>query len=244
VHIDNSYISPLTSEGAALKKIFANNHFRSSRIGWFGLMCGLALLVSACGSSSASLPSPTPSTVMGVLSTAPQPAEALAPVPTDTPTQAPVVIPTESATQPVAVLDVCSLITSTEAEAVLGQPVASIKPGTDTDSISGETINFCTYLGNGLAVVISTVDTGSENAAKDMLKKQLAQMLADDASTTSKEEAGLGDQAYWSVTENAASYTVVKDSHVFIVGLGGNIGVPASHKAPLLTLAKSVESKY
>jgi hypothetical protein len=57
-----------------------------------------------------------------------------------------------------------------------------------------------------------------------MMQEQLAQMKVDDASVTISEEAGLGDQAYWGVAQDAVSYTVVKGSHVFSVVLGGDIG--------------------
>ena len=204
------------------------------------LVCGIALLASACGSSPVNLPDPTPTTVMGVVATAEQPTD----VPTQIPTQVPTEIPTEVPTETGVLLDVCSLITATEAEVVLGQSVTAITPGTDSDNISGETINFCTYLGKDLAVVISSVDTDSAEAARDMMKKQLDKMQSDDASTTSKEESGLGDQTYWSVAEHAVAFTVVKGSHAFSVTLGGNIGDAASHKAPLLILAKSVEGKF
>jgi hypothetical protein len=59
------------------------------------------------------------------------------------------------------------IITTPEAEAVLGQSVMNITPGPDSGNIPGPTINFCTYLGKDLAVVVSSVDTGSTQAASD-----------------------------------------------------------------------------
>ena len=87
------------------------------------LVCGIALLASACGSSPVNLPDPTPTTVMGGVATAEQPTD----VPTQIPTQVPTKIPTEVPTETGVLLDVCSLITVTEAEAVMGQSLPSLQ---------------------------------------------------------------------------------------------------------------------
>jgi hypothetical protein len=58
-------------------------------------------------------------------------------------------------------------------------------------------------------------------------------MLADDSSTTTRQESGIGDQVYWSTNTHAAQFTVQKGSVVFAVMLGGNLGDPESHKAAL-----------
>ena len=203
------------------------------------LALSIPLLTSACTGTVVNTPDPTPTTVMGVIAPAGTPTD----VATQIPTQVPTLVPTEASTDSGALLDICSLATTPEVETVLGQSVTSITPGTDSENIPGATINFCTYLGKGLAVVVSSVDAGSAQAAGAMMQTELANMKADDASVTSKVETGLGDQAYWSVAEHAVSYTVVKGARVFSVLIGGSIGDAASYKAPLLILAKSVSSK-
>ncbi len=137
-------------------------------------------------------------------------------------------------------VDVCALATSAQVEEVLGQPITSTTPGEEPDSVSGGTLYFCTYLGSGLAVVISWVDTGSPAAAEVALQEELAQMQADEPSATVTPQSGIGDQAFWTVTANAAGYVVAKGGRVLGVVLGGNIGDPAAHQAALKTLAESI----
>lgn len=82
-------------------------------------------------------------------------------------------------------MDICAPITQAEAEAVLGQFVTSITPEVNQDSISGGTLYYCNYLGTGRTVVISLVDMGSAQTARQEMEEQLVKMPDDDASTTS-----------------------------------------------------------
>jgi hypothetical protein len=191
------------------------------------LIC--AGLLTACGGTSTN--SPTPTTVMGALLPVDQS--------TPNPTQAPTV-----SSNPAAPQDVCAMVSTTDIAAVLGSTPIAAKPGTDTDNETGLTINFCTYLGQGVAIVLSTADPASAEAAKEYLQNELAQEQADDSTMVLSEETGVGDQLFWNVAENAASYTVRTGSHVFSIGLGGEIGDPLSHKAALLELAKKIVAAY
>jgi hypothetical protein len=195
------------------------------------LICVIALGASACTGLPSNALTPTPTTLMGFLP----------------PNGQSTTIPTEIAAPGTAeagkAVDICSLISQPEAEAVLGQPVTATTPGTDTDSATGATLNFCTYLGTGLAVVVSREDLGSAEAARQAIKQELAKMLYDSASTTIPQDGGPGDQAYWSTSEHAAQFTVLNGNSVFSVLLGGNIGDPAAHKAALLDLAIAVAAR-
>jgi hypothetical protein len=137
-------------------------------------------------------------------------------------------------------VDVCALATDAQVEVVLGQSITSRTPGAEPDSVSGGTLYFCSYVGSGLAVVISWVDTGSPAAAEVALQEELAQMQADDPSATVASQSGIADQAFWTVTTDAAGYVVVIGGNVIGVLLGGDIGDPAAHKDALKTLAESI----
>ena len=180
-----------------------------NRMGIIALLCGFALIASACGGVVVNSPDSTPTTAKEVVSSQ----------------------------------DVCSLITAAEAEAVMGQPVASILPFSELDSDYGEMVFSCYYNGKDLTIVVSTVDLGSAQAASEILQQQLVKEQADEGAIIN-EEPGLGEKAYWTTADNAGMYTILKGSNIFVVLLGGNIGDAASYKAPLLTLAKSVSSKY
>jgi hypothetical protein len=203
------------------------------------LVLVIALGVSACGGLPSDSVTPTPTTLTSsVLSEAQSNA-----VPEAVPTAQATETPESNTGQEEDLVDVCPLITEPEAEAVLGQSVTAVNPGVDEDEASGGTLYFCSYLGTDLTVVISLVDAGSAVEAEQILEQQLANAVAEDASTTSTEVDGLGDQAYWTTTEHAAQYTGVKDGYIFSVLLGGNIGDPEAHKAALLTLAMSMASR-
>jgi len=136
--------------------------------------------------------------------------------------------------------DACTLATDAQIEEVLGQPVTSRTPGEDPDSVSGGTLYYCSYLGSGLAVVISWVDLLTPADAKQALNEQLAQMQADEPDTTVTTQSGIGDQAFWTVAPHAAGYVVISRATVLGVALGGNIGDPAAHQAALKTLTESI----
>jgi hypothetical protein len=211
---------------------------RSNRIWAMALVGGVALVLSACSTSAMSSNAPTPTTVMGVKQS---PA-------VDQAMSIPSQIPTESSAAlqngPASGADVCSLVSKAEAEAVLGKKVISMTPGSDSNILPGATINFCTYLAGGTALVISSIDSSSASAASELLKVQLAKAQAVSPDLAIQEESGLGSKAYWTVNKNAAGYTILKDNHVFSAALGGKITDAGSYKAALLTLANSILSKY
>lgn len=196
------------------------------------------VIISACGSSVEKPPSPTTtatSTIEVVNS---------GPISVDEPTKIPLDLPTEdSKTEPtptVSFIDVCSLVTAYDVENVLGQTVTSITPGAEPDETSDSTINYCTYLGSGRAVVISSVEVENSSIGGDILRSQLQSNKDDEPDALTSEELGVGVQAYWSISEHAGGYTVLTEEHVFSVALGGKIGNPVDHKAALLTLAQIV----
>ncbi len=208
------------------------------------LVCSLALIATACEGTVPSATS-TPTSVMGFV----------AAVSTSTPGQAPEVStptggevgPTTAPDDSLAIgdkqygeVDVCDLATDDQIEVVLGQPITSTTPGEEPDNVSGGTLYFCTYLGSGLAVVISWVETSSPAAAGQALNEELAQMQADEPNASVTSQTGLGDQAFWTVTTQAAGYVVAKGGSVLSVVLGGNIGDPAAHQAALRTLTELV----
>jgi hypothetical protein len=192
-------------------------------------------LLAACGGTPANSSTSTPTTVMGVL-----PVEQSTPIPTQMATLA----SSDSSYGPATVTDICALVSNEDVAAVLRSAPIAATPGSDADTYTGVTINFCTYLGQGVAVVISTSDTASAQDAAALLQEELARALVETPETITTQETGVGDQLFWSVAEKASSYTVQVGASVFSVGLGGNVGDPASHKAALLDLAKKIAAAY
>jgi hypothetical protein len=204
---------------------------RLSRIWSMIVISGMMVLATACGGTVTGATGATPTTLMGYMP------------PEQQITNASTEMATSEPASTVDPADICSLATADEAGAVLGQAVVAMTPGSDTDNATGLTINFCTYLGSGMAVVISSVDTGSVQAGISMVQSQLSLAQGQDPTMTVTQETGIGDQAYWSVGDQAVSYTVLKGTHVFSVALGGAIGDPASHKAGMLVLTQQVAAR-
>ncbi len=146
------------------------------------------------------------------------------------------------ATEPV---DVCSLVTPEDVVPVLGQTPLTAAPGDEPDQLTGNTVYFCTYLGQGLAVVISVAPTGSPDAARSLLEGRVQQMQAEGDSPASESEAGLGDVAFWTTTSNGASFDFSVGSYAVGVSVGGSaLGDPSAHRDALKVLAQSVAAGF
>ena len=205
---------------------------RSNRMGILAVVCGIALIASACGGAAVNSTGPTPGTNNEAAPTT----EASAEVSTDTPAE----LPQTSA----ADMDACSLITSAEAEAVMGQPVETINPYSELDTDYGETVFSCFYLGNELSIMVSKVELGSAQAASEAMQQQLIKEQTDSEDAIITEEPGLGEKAYWTTVENAGIFSFLKGRTVLVVGLVGISGDVESYKPSLLVLAKSISAKY
>lgn len=178
---------------------------------------GVLLLGAACGGPSSTSPAPISTAMME--------------------NPSPVAQPT------VGNYDVCSLVATADVEAVLGQTVTSVTPGSEPDPTSGATLYSCTYLGNGLALIVSSADLGTAKAASDMMQAQFDTMKSYQPDTVLTEESGVGDKIFWTERENAVAYNVLKGSHLIGVAIGGSIGDPASYKAGLLLLTEIATAK-
>ncbi len=210
-----------------------NSTIFNKRLNWMGiiaLVCGFALIVSACGSAGVNSPGSTTANGEETLSSKGQSSE--------------VSVGSPAALPPASGEDVCSLITAAETEAVMGQTVGSINPYSEVDSDYGETVFSCYYIGNDLTVIVSIVDFGSSQTASTMLQQRLVKEQANNTNGTISEESGLGEKTYWTINENTGIYSFLKGSKIIVVGIVGNTGDATSYKASLLTLAKNVASKY
>jgi hypothetical protein len=195
-----------------------------------GLMCVLAALAYACAGGVSTSATATPASANGSASSVIPPTEPVAG------TTAPGKI------NPGKAPDACALATQPEVEAVLGQAPTTIVPGKDPNNVFGGITYSCTYPGTDLAVVITLMEFDSPATAKNAMNKQLA-IVQGVGTSPPVPESGLGDQAFWSTVPAGCSFTVLKGSRISSILLGGNIGDPASHKAALKILAKSVIAK-
>ena len=224
-----------------MKKSFLAKQNPPIRLRLMVLVAVSALILSACGGTKQNSPAPTLTQTPTLEPVGPGGISAVEP--TTTPMDLPTEDPNQEPTATVTVEDVCSLVTAYDVENVLGQTVTSITPGAEPDDPSGSTLNYCTYVGSGRAVVISSVEVENSSIGGDVLRSQLQTIKDEEPDTQTHEELGVGVQAFWSVSEHAGEYTVLTEGHVFSVALGGDIGNPVDYKAALLTLAQIVAEK-
>ena len=142
--------------------------------------------------------------------------------------------------------DSCSLISRTDAATLLEKPVTAVTPsGPQRDEDSGGLLSYCTYLSSNAAVVVSVIEFASAAEARKQLNANLVKerMDADDAEVT--EEPGIGEQSFWGISSNGASYTFFKGNHVVGIGLGGEGVVDKwlSRKDALRRVALDVAAK-
>ncbi len=208
--------------------ISSHNAFRPTRL--IVLTCALVAVASACVGATSGSKTPNPTTVVGGNSSVVPPTETVAG------TTAP------GKTVQGKAPDACALATQAEVVAALGQAPTTTVPGNDPNNVFGGITYSCTFPGTDLAVVITLMEFNSPATAKDAMTKQLA-MVQGVGTSSPVPESGLGDQAFWSTVHAGCSFTVLKGSRIFSVLLEGNIGDPASHKAALKTLAKSIIAK-
>ena len=174
------------------------------------------IILSACSGSIENSPAPTstPTPTLTPIAEPVQSGDIPIAEPAKTPVDIPTVDPNLEPTATVTVEDVCSLVTAFDVENVLGQTVTSITPGAEPDEISGSTLNYCTYLGSGKAVVISSVEVDNSSIGGDVLRAQVQTIKDEEPATAANEELGVGIQAFWSISEHAGQYTVLTEGEV------------------------------
>jgi hypothetical protein len=194
----------------------------------------ISLILNACSPNL-----PMNSVVIGSTSTptASNSSQDNNPIPTAT--SRPEEVPSDPSAAPaVQNINICGFFTPSDAEPIVGTALIEATAGSDSDEVTGGILNYCTYKGDDTALVISLAES---NAVKDSAEwqGQLSEMTnADEASITPF--PGLGEQAYWVVTEDSAGFDVAKYPYIFVLAIGGNIGYSEDYKENLLNLAQRV----
>jgi hypothetical protein len=202
---------------------------KQTRLEWFTLvLVVISLLIPACSTNSAVSieATATPTAVSGssqnnIIST-------------------PAVEVVPSAIPAVKNVDICSFFTSADAEPLVGTAVINLIPGNDFDEITGGPLEFCTYKGDDVALVLSLVKSSAAHGSQDWQNQLLEMTKASDPNAVVTPAADIGEQAYWVITEESVGLLVAKYPHIFILGVGGNIGYADDYKDDLTTLAQKV----
>lgn len=195
----------------------------------------LSLLVNACN-----LNLPNSSVVIGPTST---PTAANLPSENNpTATSAAGEIPTELAAPPaIQNIDVCGFFTTVDAEPIVGTALINVSEGSDLDD-EGEALNYCNYIGDDVALVLSMSVSGFPKDSPDWQGQLLDTTKLSEPNTVSEASSEIGEQAYWVVNEDSAGWYVAKYPYVFALVVGGNIGYAEDYKEDLTALAQRVAS--
>lgn len=188
----------------------------------------LLICVTACAPSSpAATATPTPTSG----SVAAETPATLATLAVDTPQALP----------SVKTVDLCAIFSPAQVEPIVGTALITTTPGTDVDEVTGGPLNFCTYKGEDVALVISVAESQSAKDSQTW-QDQLAAITNPDEPSTITEENGLGEKAYWVVNEDSAGWYVARYPYVFALVVGGNISLADEYKEDLRRLAEQVLS--
>jgi hypothetical protein len=141
---------------------------------------------------------------------------------------------------PVAKIDPCSFFTNAEIEPVVGTALIDATPGTDFDEVTGGPLDYCTYKGDDVALVLSIVKSNAAQNSPEWQRLLLETANSAQPTTALTPSTTLGEQAYWVVNEDSAGWFVAKYPYVFALVVGGNIGYAEDYKEDLQSLGQKV----
>ena len=180
---------------------------------------------------------PDNSIIVGSTST---PTAASNPSDNNTAVSTPTEVLNPSAPTPVQNIDVCSFFTAADAEPIVGTAMIEVSRGSDVDEVTGGPLDYCNYIGDDVALVVSLVKSNAAKDSPDWQGQLLEMTNTSEPEATTEPFPGLGEQAYWAVTEHSAGWFVAKFPYVFALVVGGNIGYSEDYKEDLNTLAQVI----
>ena len=144
-----------------------------------------------------------------------------------------------------AVAGPCDLLDRATASSLLGAPVKDVDASPPTrDEDTGGTVTVCMYRSDAAALIVSQITFASPAAARQATTKELVEGRMEEEVTAFKEVPGVGDRAFWAVTEAGAQFVILKGATVLGVALGGMLPKPpASYEAALRAAASAAVAK-
>lgn len=138
----------------------------------------------------------------------------------------------------------CDLLSRDAAAQVLGQPATTATPsGPEEDEETGGSRTICVYqVGERMLIVTRVIFASAAEAREATTQELVGERLGGD-DVTVKEEAGLGDRAFWAHTAKSAEYIVLKGASALGVTLGGMPKPPASYQAQLRAATAAATAK-
>lgn len=133
--------------------------------------------------------------------------------------------------------DPCRLVTRAEAAALLGAGGAEPMGGDpEPDEDMGAQRITCVYQNGDRMLIVMILEFPNADAAGTTLTREMVEATLEDETATIAAESGLGDRAYWGMTEGAATFVVLRGARVLGVVFGGGGVNPADQRAALRTV--------
>jgi hypothetical protein len=140
--------------------------------------------------------------------------------------------------------DACSLLSQSDAAAILGQPIAQVTPaGPRRDEDSSGQLTYCTYRGASSALIVSVVEFTSGAEARKQLTSNLVRERMDAEDAKVSEEPGLGEKSYYGTSARGSMFVFLKKNRVVGVGVGGEKQNKSVTKDSLRSVAQTVSNK-
>ncbi|MEP7135249.1 MAG: hypothetical protein ABI904_09980 [Chloroflexota bacterium] len=195
------------------------------------LILTAALLLPACSTNTPINATSVASTPTSTVSSGPTLNSVVA-------TSAVILIPSAP---PAKNIDICSFFTSIDAQPLVGTVEINITPGSEADEITGGTLEYCTYRGEDVALLISLVKSSASKDSPTWQDQLLQMVQSSDPDAVITPAAGIGELAYWVITPApAVGLWVAKYPYVFGLAVGGNISAPDDYQDGLQSLAQKV----
>lgn len=137
----------------------------------------------------------------------------------------------------------CAGIDKAQVGSLLGAAVpAPLQAGPERDEDSGGVNTTCAFVASPKGVVAIRVEFASAaEARKHVSIEYLKNQQQNDEDVKYVEEKGIGDRAFWAVSDEGAFYAILQGARLYGVGLGGMDGkVAASKKPAILKLVQSL----
>ena len=128
----------------------------------------------------------------------------------------------------------CASVDKAQVGALLGGPTpAPIETGPAKDADAGGITTMCLFMQGKKGVMTMRIEFPSpQEAAKKVTLEYLKNQQGDE--TKYVEEKGVGDRAFWAVSDEGASYVVLKGAKLYSVALGGLDGKLAAAQKPAI----------
>ncbi|MFN0179057.1 MAG: hypothetical protein ACKVZ0_09670 [Gemmatimonadales bacterium] len=141
--------------------------------------------------------------------------------------------------------DPCAMITKSEAQVLIGEPVASTsKEPPEPDEDTGAIQTSCTFMGKTKALVIAVLEFKSAAEATKAITAEFLKSQDEEAAPNIVDESGLGDRAYFSHTPRAAMMLARKGARAYVATVGGKLtAAGASYRGRLHTLVAAMAAK-